>query len=108
MALLFRGVHTHGLGDFTDVGPRGLADRTDSVDARDPLSEEGVCDQLAQLRAPGVHGQDMIPWDPMAVDGGQGRDSLVPLRRLLAADQNPIRVPEILDCVAFCQKLGIR
>jgi hypothetical protein len=44
-------VHADGDGDLLDIRARLLAQRRDRVDRRNALREEGVGDQLGQLRS---------------------------------------------------------
>mmetsp|Transcript_1111 Transcript_1111/g.2346 ORF Transcript_1111/g.2346 Transcript_1111/m.2346 type:complete len:283 (+) Transcript_1111:206-1054(+) len=72
-------VHSNGTGDFRNIGSGGFAQGGDGVDGRHTLGEEGIGNQLRQLRRPKVCGENLLARNPVGVNGRQrfgGRQSL--------------------------------
>ena len=80
--------------------PYGLCGRKATVNCQ-------ATDQLGQLRGPGVGGDDLLSGHPVLVHPAQRRHRLLSLHRLLPADQHTIRVEEVRDGRALCQKLRV-
>lgn len=98
---------TYSFGNFTDIRSSCLTNWTDSIDAWNPLGKKSICDKLAQLWAPGIHGQDVFLWNPVAVNRGQGLNGFMPLERLLTTNENPIGISEILDGITLREELRV-
>ncbi len=61
-------VHADGPGDLGDIGLRLFAEGGDGVDRGDPLGKEGIGDELGELAAPDVGGDDLFLRNPVCVD----------------------------------------
>lgn len=100
-------VGAHGARDLVHVGARGLADGRDGVDARDALREEGVGDELRQLRGPDVGGDDALARHPVLIHAHELLDGRMARFRLGSSDQNPAGLLQVLDGRSLGQELRV-
>ncbi len=100
-------VHADGAGDFVDIGTGGFAEGGDRIDRRNALGEEGVGDQFGKFGRPEVGGEDAFAGNPVGVNGNQRLDGGIPRRGDLAADEDAVRVFQIIDSSAFGEEFRI-
>ena len=100
-------VRAHSLRNLADVGAGALADGGHRVDAGDPLGEKGVGGQLGELRRPRAHGQNLFPVDPVPVDRGEGLHGPGAVLAHLAADEDPVRVEQVVDGAPLGEELRV-
>mmetsp|Transcript_77326 Transcript_77326/g.216153 ORF Transcript_77326/g.216153 Transcript_77326/m.216153 type:complete len:256 (-) Transcript_77326:575-1342(-) len=97
-------VGADGPGHLADVGTRALAEPGDGVDAADALGEHGVGDQLRELGAPEVGGEDPLAGHPVRVDVHEHLHRLLHL----APDEHPVRAVEVRHGRTLGQELWVR
>ncbi len=76
-------VHADGACDLGDIRLSLFTEGGNSIDRGDPLGEEGIGNQLGELAAPDIGGDDLLPRDPVCVD----------LRQCLPCFQSALRFP---------------
>ena len=86
-----------GTADLGHVGAGGLAEGRDGVDGRHALGEEGVGNELGQLRRPEVGGQDVVPVDPVGVDADELLSGGQALGGLLPTDEDAVGLHEVVN-----------
>ncbi len=96
-----------GVGHLVDIGFGGFAEGGDRIDGGDPLGQKGVGRELGKLGGPEVGGQNLLLRHPGRVDIDELLDRGLAFGRLVATDQDPVRIFEILDGGALGQELGI-
>ena len=95
------------MGDLLDIGFGALTEGGDSIDGGDALGEEGVGDELGELRGPEVGGDDALTGDPVGVEVDDGLDGLLPGGGVVPADEDAIGGFEIADGGAFSEEFGV-
>ena len=102
------GVGADRTRDLVNVGARRFAKRGNRVDRGNALRKKRIGDELGKLGGPKIRRQDALAWNPPRINRHQLLDGGEAFRRLFAANQNAIRILQILHRRALCEKLGIR
>ena len=100
-------VRAHTLADLLDVGARRLAQSRDGVHRRDALRQHRVGRQLRQLCRPEIGAQHALGRDPALVDRGQPLDGGAAVLVVAPADQDPVRLGQVLHRRALREELRV-
>ena len=94
--------------DLFNVGARRFAKRGNRVDRRDSLGKKRVRDKLGKFGGPKIRRQNAFTRHPPGINRHKLLDCREAFRRLFTANQNAIRILQILHRRALREKLRIR
>ncbi len=102
-------VVANGPWNFTNVGAGSFANRRDSVDTADALSQERICCQFRELGGPDWCDENSVLWNPVFVHWGEHFKTTATSRSfLVTADQDSVWEEEVFHCSSFGKELGVR